>query len=73
MTWGVISGLTYSASKGKADELTTRSDIERQRLTVNEKAIETQIAVATDEGGAGAGYVGSEAEATGCPERKGRH
>jgi len=42
---GVISGLTYSASKGKADELTTRSDIEKQRLTVNEKAIETQIAV----------------------------
>jgi RND family efflux transporter MFP subunit len=42
---GVISGLTYSASKGKADELTTRADIEKQRLTVNEKAIETQIAV----------------------------
>lgn len=42
---GVISGLTYSASKGKADELTTRNDIEGQRLTLNEKAIETQIAV----------------------------
>ncbi len=42
---GVISGLTYSASKGKADELTTRSDIEKQRLVVNEKAIETQVAV----------------------------
>ena len=42
---GVISGLTYSASKGKADELTTRTDIEKQRLVVNEKAIETQIAV----------------------------
>lgn len=42
---GVISGLTYSASKGKADELTTRDSIEKQRLTVNEKAIETQVAV----------------------------
>jgi len=42
---GVISGLTYSASKGKADELTTRNDLEKQRLTLNEKAIETQIAV----------------------------
>jgi multidrug efflux pump subunit AcrA (membrane-fusion protein) len=42
---GVISGLTYSASKGKADELTARDSIEKQRLTVNEKAIETQVAV----------------------------
>ena len=42
---GVISGLTYSASKGKADELTTRNDLERQRLLLNEKAIETQLAV----------------------------
>jgi RND family efflux transporter MFP subunit len=42
---GVISGLTYSASKGKADELTTRDAIEKKRITVNEKAIETQIAV----------------------------
>jgi len=42
---GVISGLTYSASKGKADELTTRDDLEKQRLMLNEKAIETQIAV----------------------------
>ena len=42
---GVISGLSYSASKGKADELTTRNDLEKQRLTLNEKAIETEIAV----------------------------
>ena len=42
---GVISGLTYSASKGKADELTTRNDLEKERLTLNEKAIETQLAV----------------------------
>jgi multidrug efflux pump subunit AcrA (membrane-fusion protein) len=42
---GVISGLTYNASKGKADELTTRDSIEKERLTVNEKAISTQVAV----------------------------
>jgi HlyD family secretion protein len=42
---GVISGLSYKASKGKADELNTRNDIENQRLTLNEKAIETQLAV----------------------------
>jgi HlyD family secretion protein len=42
---GVISGLTYSASKGKADELTTRNNLEDQRLVLNEKAIVTQMAV----------------------------
>jgi len=42
---GVISGLTYNASKGKADELTIRNNIEGQRLTLNEKAIATQLAV----------------------------
>jgi RND family efflux transporter MFP subunit len=42
---GVISGLTYSASKGKADELGTRNNIEGERLTLNEKAIVTQLAV----------------------------
>src|ERR1051325_3620798 len=31
---GVISGLTYKASKGKADELTTRNSLEEQRLTI---------------------------------------
>jgi HlyD family secretion protein len=33
---GGISGLTYSASKGKADELVTRNDLEKQRLVLNE-------------------------------------
>ena len=42
---GVISGLTYNASKGKADELTTRDAIEKERLAVNERAIATQVAV----------------------------
>ena len=41
---GVISGLAYKASKGKADELTTRDDLETQRLTANQKAIESQLA-----------------------------
>ena len=42
---GVISGLTYSASKGKADELKQRNDLEGQRLTLNSHAIATQLAV----------------------------
>ena len=41
---GVISGLAYKASKGKADELTTRNDLEGQRLDINKKAIDTQLA-----------------------------
>ena len=41
---GVISGLAYKASKGKADELTTRNNIEDQRLDINQKAIESQMA-----------------------------
>ncbi len=42
---GVISGLTYSASKGKADELKQRNDLEAQRLGLNSKAISTGLAV----------------------------
>ncbi len=41
---GVISGLAYKASKGKADELTTRHDLENQRLDINKKAVDTQLA-----------------------------
>jgi multidrug efflux pump subunit AcrA (membrane-fusion protein) len=41
---GVISGLTYNASKGRADELTTRNHIEDQRLDINQKAIASQLA-----------------------------
>jgi RND family efflux transporter MFP subunit len=43
---GVISGLTYSASKGKSDELKLRNDLEKQRLTLNQATIATQLAVA---------------------------
>jgi len=42
---GVISGLTYSASQGKSDEMKTRDSIEGERLTVNQKAIATQLEV----------------------------
>ena len=42
---GVISGLAYKTSKEKADELTTRNDLEMQRLTANERAIASQMAV----------------------------
>jgi HlyD family secretion protein len=41
---GVISGLAYQASKSKADELTTRNHIEGERLEINQKAIESQLA-----------------------------
>jgi multidrug efflux pump subunit AcrA (membrane-fusion protein) len=41
---GVISGLAYKSSKGKADELTTREDLEEQRLVINKKAVDTQLA-----------------------------
>lgn len=41
---GVISGLAYKNSKSKADELTTRNNIENERLDINEKAIVTQLA-----------------------------
>src|SRR6476661_10856414 len=41
---GVISGLAYKNSKSKSDELTTRNNIEDQRLDINQKAIESQLA-----------------------------
>ncbi len=40
---GVISGLAYKASKGKADQLTTQNDLQQQRLAVARKAIDAQI------------------------------
>ncbi len=42
---GVISGLTYSASQGKSDELKTRDGIEAERIGVNQQAIATQLEV----------------------------
>lgn len=42
---GVISGLTYKASSGKAEELHTRHEIERERLNINQQSIQSQIAV----------------------------
>ncbi|HLV88289.1 MAG TPA: HlyD family efflux transporter periplasmic adaptor subunit [Candidatus Sulfotelmatobacter sp.] len=41
---GVISGLAYKNSKSKADELTTRNNIENQRLDINQRANESQVA-----------------------------
>jgi len=42
---GVISGLAYNGSQGKADELTTRNKLEEQTVDINEKAIVSQLAV----------------------------
>jgi multidrug efflux pump subunit AcrA (membrane-fusion protein) len=41
---GVISGMAYKNSKSRADELTTRNNIEGERLDINQKAIESQLA-----------------------------
>jgi multidrug resistance efflux pump len=41
---GVISGLAFKNSQSKTDELTTRNNIEVERLDINEKAIVTQLA-----------------------------
>ncbi len=41
---GVISGMAYKNSKGKADELTIRNDLEDQRMTSTQKALEAQLA-----------------------------
>jgi multidrug resistance efflux pump len=42
---GVISGLTYSDSQGKADALTTRQKLQEDEVSINQKALETQLAV----------------------------
>lgn len=42
---GVISGLSYNDSQGKADALTTREDIQKKQISINEKALQTQLAV----------------------------
>jgi HlyD family secretion protein len=41
---GVISGIAYKNSKSKADEFTTRNNIEDVRLEINQKSIESQLA-----------------------------
>ena len=42
---GVISGLAYSASQGTADQLSTRNKLQEQTVDINEKAVESQLAV----------------------------
>src|SRR5512135_312709 len=42
---GVISGLAYKASAGKADELTTRHNLEGERLQINQESIQSQLMV----------------------------
>lgn len=42
---GVISGLAYRDSQGKADALTTRNDLEKQEISINQQALKTQLAV----------------------------
>jgi HlyD family secretion protein len=42
---GVISGMANNTSQEKADELTTRNGLEQERIAINEKSIESQLAV----------------------------
>ena len=42
---GVVSGMTMKTSKDKAQELATRWKIEQDRIDINTKAIESQMAV----------------------------
>jgi HlyD family secretion protein len=42
---GVISGLAYKASQGKADALTTQNQMQQNVVSMNEKAVETQLSV----------------------------
>jgi RND family efflux transporter MFP subunit len=43
---GVISGLAYNDSQGKADALVTRDKLAKNKVSMNQKAIATQMAVA---------------------------
>jgi HlyD family secretion protein len=42
---GVISGLAYKASQGKADALTTQNQMQQNVVSMNEKGIATQLSV----------------------------
>jgi HlyD family secretion protein len=42
---GVVSGLTYETSQGNADQLQTQNGLEEQTVAINEKALESQLAV----------------------------
>jgi HlyD family secretion protein len=43
---GVVSGITAQASQSKADGLTTQNQMQQNVVSINEKALETQLAVA---------------------------
>lgn len=42
---GVISGLAYKASAGKADELSTRHKLEGEKVQINQQSIQSQLMV----------------------------
>jgi len=42
---GVISGQALKSSKGKSDELSTRNQIEQERVAINTKSVSSQLAV----------------------------
>ena len=65
---GVISGMAYKNSKGKADEFTIRNDLEDQRLASNQKAIDAQLAEQQAKVDQMRALGRVEAEAARCPE-----
>jgi HlyD family secretion protein len=42
---GVISGIAYNGSQGTAEQLDTRNKLQEETVKINEKAIESQLAV----------------------------
>jgi HlyD family secretion protein len=54
---GVISGLAYNGSQGKADELSTRNKLQEQTVDINEKGHRITACRAAGQGGAGAGHL----------------
>ena len=68
---GVISGLAYKASKGKADELTTRNDLGRAAAGDQQKSDRHATGAGTGEGGPGANLGRSQEEAIGSSESTG--
>ena len=69
---GVISGLAAKASAGKAEELTTRNDIEDQRLADQSEGHRLAAGRATSQGGRDAALGGTQAEAVAAPESTSR-
>ena len=70
---GVISGLAYSGSQGTADQLSTRNKLQEQTVEINEKAIESQLAVQQAKVAQAQAIYDLKAATTGCAQGARRH